>query len=202
MAIPDNQHQQLKWFPMRITYGRPERMIRFQELLKKEHLEYFLPMRVDYQKTDDWNVRKSYVPAVNGLIFIHSTQEELTNLKMTRKGFEPMHYCMNLFAETEADRILVIPDRQMDNFMSVYTRNDSRISLLEYTDFIAKPGKRVRITQGDFENTIGTIKRIKKNQCIVVQLEGFTALAIAFVPPSWLEELSESDYQALMEVKK
>ena len=159
---------------MRITYGRPERMIRFQELLKKEQLEYFLPMRVDYQKTDDWNVRKSYVPAVNGLIFIHSTQEELTN----------------------------IPDRQMDNFMSVYTRNDSRISLLEYTDFIAKPGKRVRITQGDFENTIGTIKRIKKNQCIVVQLEGFTALAIAFVPPSWLEELSESDYQALMEVKK
>jgi hypothetical protein len=86
--------------------------------------------------------------------------------------------------------------------MSVYNRNDSRISLLEYTDFIAKPGKRVRITQGDFENTIGTIKRIKKNQCIVVQLEGFTALAIAFVPPSWLEELSESDYQALMEVKK
>lgn len=90
---------------------------------------------------------------------------------------------MNHFAEAEADRILVIPDRQMANFMSVYTRNDSRISLLEYTDFIAKPGKRVRITQGDFENTIGTIKRIKKNQCIVVQLEGFTALAIAFVPP-------------------
>lgn len=187
---------------MRITYGRPERMIRFQELLNKEQLEYFLPMRVDYQKTDDWNVRKSYVPAVNGLIFIHSTQEELTNLKMTRKDFEPMHYCMNHFAETEADRVLVIPDRQMDNFMSVYNRNDSRISLLEYTDFIAKPGKRVRITQGDFENTIGTIKRIKKSQCIVVQLEGFTALAIAFVPPSWLEELSESDYQALMEIKK
>jgi len=37
---------------------------------------------------------------------------------------------------------------------------------------------------------------------LTLQLEGFTALAIAFVPTSWLEKLSESDYQSLMEVKK
>ena len=82
--------------------------------------------------------------------------------------------------------------------MRIYKYTDSRIRLLEYTDFIAKPGKRVRITQGDFENTVGTIKRIKKSQCVVVQLEGFAAIAIAFVPPSWLQELSESDYQQFM----
>lgn len=184
---------------MRITYGRPERMKRFQEMLTNEHLESFLPMRAEFQKTNDWDVRELYVPAINGLIFIHSSQEQLTNLKMTRREFEPMHYCTNLFSEGEDDRVLVIPDRQMNNFMRIYTlQNDSRVALLEYTDFIAKPGKRVRITQGDFVNTVGTVKRIKKSQCVVVQLEGFAALAIAYVPPSWLEELSESDYQQFM----
>ena len=191
----------LQWFPMRITYGRPERMMRFQEMLNQLHLENFMPMRIEYQKTDNWDVNKSYVPAVNGLIFIRSTREQLTQLKMTRREFEPMHYCTNLFAENDYDRVLVIPDRQMENFMRIYKYTDSRIRLLEYTDFIAKPGKRVRITQGDFENTVGTIKRIKKSQCVVVQLEGFAAIAIAFVPPSWLQELSESDYQQFMGAK-
>ena len=187
---------------MRITYGRPERMMRFQEMLNQLQLENFMPMRVEYQKTDNWDVNKSYVPAVNGLIFIRSTREQLTQLKMTRREFEPMHYCTNHFAENNQDRVLVIPDRQMENFMRIYKYTDSRIHLLEYTDFIAKPGKRVRITQGDFENTVGTIKRIKKSQCVVVQLEGFAAIAIAFVPPSWLQELSESDYQQFMGATK
>jgi len=199
---PTEKRLQLHWYPMRITYGRPERMKRFQEMLNHEHIENFMPMRVVFDKTENWDVRKTYVPAVNGLIFVHSSQEQLTNLKMTRKEFEPMRYCTNHFAENESDRILVIPDGQMENFMRTYKRLDSRIALLEYTDFIAKPGKRVRITQGDFENTVGTVKRIKKSQCVVVEIEGFTALAITFVPPAWLEEISESDYQQIMSVKK
>ena len=186
------------WFPMRITYGRNERMYRIQELLDREKLEYFLPMRLEYEKTPDWDIRKQYVPAIHGLIFIHSTQEILTNLKMTRAEFQPMHYWTNHLAEDGNHRLLTIPDRQMNNFINLYSLQDDRTTLLEYTDFIAKPGKRVRITQGDFEGTVGTIKRIKKSQCVVVEIQGLTALAITFVPPSWLQELPESDYQSFM----
>jgi transcription antitermination factor NusG len=155
-------------------------------------------MRYEFQKTGDWDVKKECVPAVNGLIFIRSTQEMLTRLKMTRREFEPMRYWTNHLSENEDDKVLVVPDSQMNNFKSLYTKQDERVALLEYSDFIAKPGKRVRITQGDFENTVGAIKRIKKSQCVVVEIEGFAAVAIAFVPPSWLQELTESEYHAFM----
>lgn len=193
-----DRRKQTLWYPMRITYGRVERMFHFQELLDREKLEYFLPMRCEFQKTADWDIRKEYVPAIHGLIFIHSSQENLTYLKMTRKEFAPMHYWSNLFSKGEDDRLLVVPDRQMDNFINIYTRQDDRVSLLEYTDFIAKPGKRVRITEGDFKGTVGTVKRIKKSQCVVVEIEGLAAIAITFVPPSWLQEISEAEYQDFM----
>lgn len=197
------RRQQQLWYPMRITYGRAERMERFQRLLDAENIQNFMVWRDELQRTDQWDVRKERVPAVNGLIFLHASQETITNLKMTRREFEPMHYYTNrltdrLSGET-AFRPLTIPDGQMQNFMNIYNRQDDKIALLEYTDFIAKPGKRVRVTQGDFEGTVGTIKRIKKSQCVVVQLEGFAAIALAFVPPSWLEELSEADYRKLMD---
>ena len=156
----------------------------------------------DFQPTGNWDVRKVRVPVVNGLIFIHSTQETLTHLKMTRREFEPMRYYTNRLTDRLSDvapeKILTIPDRQMENFLKIYNSASDKTAILEYTDFIAKPGKRVRVTEGDFKNTIGTIKRIKKSQCVVVQLEGFTAMAIAFVPPSWLEEITESEYQEFM----
>ena len=177
---------------MRITYGRPERMIRFQELLKKEQLEYFLPMRVDYQKTDDWNVRKSYVPAVNGLIFIHSTQEELTNLKMTRKGFEPMHYFMNHFAETEADRVLVIPDRQMAIFRMVASSGADGLEFFSDESIVNyKQGDKVRVKEGPLKGAEGYIKRIKKDRRLLVAIEGFVAVATSFIPPQFLEVIPQ-----------
>lgn len=189
---------EVHWYPMRIAYGRAERMERFQKMLNEEHIENFMVWRDEFERTADWNVRKYRVPAVAGLIFVHASQEEITHLKMTRREFEPMRYYTNLLSKESTDKILIIPDTQMQNFMNIYNRHNDKVALLEYTDFIAKPGKRVRVTQGDFANTIGTIKRIKKTQCVVVQLEGFAAIALAFVPPSWLEELSESEYQQLM----
>lgn len=195
---PHNLRSQQLWYPMRVSYGRAERMIRLKELLDQEHIENFLPMCVDYEKTDNWDVRKRYIPAIDGMIFVHSSRQQLTELKMTRRDFEPMRYWTNLFSESADDRVLVIPDRQMDNFRRVYDMHDDKVALLQYTDFIAKAGKRVRITQGQFANTIGTIKRIKKSQCVIVEIEAFAAMAIAFVPPSWLQELSEEEYQHLM----
>ena len=196
--ISSEKRKQTLWYPMRITYGRDERMLRFKQQLDEEGLENFLPLKYKYTKTDDWDVKKALIPAIHGLIFVHASQEKLTELKMTRREFEPMHYYTNRFSQNENDRVLVIPDRQMDNFRRIYDAQDSRVALLQYTDFIAKPGKRVRITQGDFQGTVGTIKRIKKSQCVVVEIQGLAAMAITFVPPSWLEEIPESDYRTFM----
>ena len=181
-------------------------MERLQAALESFGIESFMVWRDVYERTDDFKVRKTRVPAVNGLIFVHSTQEELTRLKMTKSEFEPLRFYMNLITDRltgkATDRILTVPDGEMANFMRVYERAGEKAALLEYTEFIAKAGKRVRVTQGDFAGTVGTIKRIKKTQCVVVQLEGFAALALAFVPPSWLEELTEEAYREAMQIAR
>lgn len=193
---------ELRWYPMRVAYGRAERMERLQAALERRGIESFMVWRNVYERTDDFKVRKTRVPAVNGLIFVHSTQEEITRLKMTKSEFEPLRYYVNQITDRltgkATDRILTVPDGEMANFMRVYERAGEKAALLEYTEFIAKAGKRVRVTQGDFAGTVGTIKRIKKTQCVVVQLEGFAALALAFVPLSWLEELTEDEYREAM----
>ena len=69
--------ESLCWFPMRVTYQR--------ELLVKQHLdqleiENFLPMQVDWA-----NQEKKLVPAIHNLIFVRSTRQQLTELKMTKR---------------------------------------------------------------------------------------------------------------------
>ena len=44
----------------------------------------------------------------------------------------------------------------------------------------------MRINEGAFAGVEGVIKRIKRNKHVVVQIEGVTAVAITFVPSSYL----------------
>jgi len=47
------------------------------------------------------------------------------------------------------------------------------------------------VTDGDFAGVEGTIKRVKKNKCVVVQIENVAAVAIAFLPAAFLETLED-----------
>ena len=64
--------------------------------------------------------------------------------------------------------------------------SDLRPLLPARTHQALKPGRHVLITDGDFKGAEGVIKRIKKRQCVVVQIEGIAAVAITFVPSAWL----------------
>ena len=190
------------WYPLRITYGRDERLMRLKRQLDDEGLENFLPLRYKYQKTEDWDVERELVPAIHGLIFVRSTRERLTELKMTRREFEPLRYMVNQMAETPDEAILTVPTSQMENFMRVASVQDDRFIYLENLEFVAKPGKRVRITEGDFKGVEGIIKRVKKNLCVVVQVEGIAAVAITFVPSAWLEDISLNEADILKSIEK
>jgi transcription antitermination factor NusG len=174
----------LKWFPIRVTYHRE---IKIKEQLDLFGIESFVPMR--YEMVDTKKGRKRMlVPAVHNLIFVHSTQEALTHLKMTRKECEPMRYMMRRPVPGGDNRkeIITVPDREMENFLRVASVQDESVMFLDYKDFIGKEGRRVRINEGTFAGVEGVIKRIKKNKHVVIQIEGVAAVAVAFVPSSYL----------------
>jgi len=175
----------IQWFPMRVTYGREEAV---KKELDQDEVENFLPMCEEWVFDDKRIPHRSLKPAIRNLIFIHSSQEKITQLKMYRREYQSLRYMTNVFSGS--DKILTVPDRQMDNFIRVASVQDNRVQFLEYNhEFLAKPGKRVRVTDGDFKGSEGVIRRIKKNQCVVVQVEGVAAVAITFVPSAWLEEI-------------
>ena len=176
----DNFH----WFPMRVTYHRE---LRIKEMLDELGIENFLPMHYELVETKTQGKKRMLLPAIHNLIFVRSTQEYLTNLKMTREEFAPMRYIMkHPLSKDEKSEIILVPDWQMNNFMRVASVQDDRVMFLDSNEFINKVGHRVRVIDGYFSGVEGVIKRINKNKRVVVQLEGLAAVAIAFIPASQL----------------
>jgi transcription antitermination factor NusG len=172
---------------MRVAYDKSDRVLQIHKYLDQKGIENFLPMKVVHDR-EDFNVKSRLVPAIPGLIFIHDTRVVITDLKR-QPAFSAMRYWTDAVAPEDAeDRILTVPDRQMENFIRTVTANTDKVNFLEYNAaFFSKAGQAVRITDGEFAGCTGTIRRIKKRRCVVVEVNGICAVAITFVPSDWLE---------------
>ena len=172
-----------EWFPMRVTY---QRELKMKEHLDKLGVENFVPMH--YEVTGQGEQSKfQLTPAIHNLIFVRSTQEALTLLKMTRQELEPLRYMMKPAEDSDGMEIMRVPDRQMENFMRVANAGNDKVKFLTYGKFLDQPGQRVRVTDGYFAGVEGVIKRIKSNKHVVVQIDGVAAVAIAYVPKQSLQ---------------
>ena len=199
------------WFPMRVTY---QREMKVKAELDRLGIECFIPMKYRIAEsrnqgttelrrgtntiatphsqrenlTDDTNIRRELVPAINNLIFVRSSQERISELKMSNEVLEPLRYMMDRTASQE-HAIMTVGDREMENFMRVASRTDDSVMFLDEETVVGKEGKRVEIMGGAFEGVTGVIRRIKRCKRVVVELEGIASVAIAFVPVALLKEI-------------
>ena len=199
------------WFPMRVTY---QREMKVKAELDRLGIENFVPMRYRIAEsrnqgttelrrgtntiatphsqrenlTNDTNIRWELVPAINNLIFVRSSQERISELKMSNEVLEPLRYMMDRTASRE-HAIMTVGDREMENFMRVASRTDDSVMFLDEETVVGKEGKRVEIMGGAFEGVTGVIRRIKRCKRVVVELEGIASVAIAFVPATLLREV-------------
>ena len=172
---------------MRVTYNRE---LKVKASLDQLNIENFLPVK---NQLVERNGRRRFelVPAIHNLIFVHSTREQLTDLKMTEEEFSPMRYMMTRPLDPQKrPEIMTIPDHEMENFLRVASITDDRVMFLDYSSVAHKIGKKVIVTDGEFAGIEGTIKRINNNRRVVIQLEGVTAVALAFIPPAHLRILN------------
>ena len=176
------------WFPMRVTY---QREMKVKAELDRLGIENFVPMRykvVERQNDGDTELRRVLVPAINNLIFVRSTQERLSELKQTNEVLEPLRYMMDRTASLE-HAIMMVADREMENFMRVASRTDDSVMFLDNETVVGKEGKRVEIMGGAFEGVTGVIRRVKRCKRVVVEIEGVASVAIAWVPAWVLKEI-------------
>ena len=173
------------WFPMRVTYSRE---LKVKSELDRLEIENFVPMTYKLIDDDTGNPRRKLMPAINNLIFVHSSQERISHLKSSNEVLEPLRYMIDQTAQ-RPHTIMTVPDGQMENFMRVASRTDDSVMFLDDEMVVGKEGKRVMITGGTFEGVTGVIRRVKRCKRVVVELEGIASVAIAYVPASLLKEL-------------
>jgi transcription antitermination factor NusG len=176
------------WFPMRVTYSRE---MKVKAELDRLGIECFVPMTyriVESRKQGEVESRRVLVPAINNLIFIRSTQEQISDLKRRNEQLEPLRYMMDHTIGKEHE-IMTVPERQMANFLRVATKTDDSVMWLDDETIVGKEGKRVEIMGGAFEGVTGVIRRIKRCKRVCVEIEGIASVAIAYVPVGLLREV-------------
>ena len=173
------------WFPMRVTYSRE---LKVKAELDRLGIESFIPMTYKLVNVNTDHPHRELVPAINNLIFVRSTQEQISELKSSNEVLEPLRYMIDQTAQ-QPHIIMTIPDRQMQNFMRVASRTDDSVMFLDEDCVVGKEGKHVIITGGAFEGVTGVIRRVKRCKRVVVEIEGVTSVAIAFVPAGLLREI-------------
>jgi hypothetical protein len=159
--------------------------------LERLEIENFVPMTYKVADADTDHPHRELVPAVNNLIFVHSTQEVISRLKLSNDVLEPLRYMMDLTTGDDPV-IMTVSDREMENFMLVASRTDDSVMFLDENSVVGKEGKHVLITGGAFKGVTGVIRRVKRCKRVVVELEGIASVAIAFVPAVLLKETIKS----------
>ena len=172
-------------FPMRVTYSRE---LKVKAELDRLKIENFIPMTYKLMDADTDHPHRELVPAINNLIFVHSTQERISYLKQKNEVLEPLRYILDQTAE-KAHTIMTVKDRQMENFMRVASMTDNSVMFLNDDCVLGKEGKHVQIIGGVFEGVEGVIRRVKRCKRVVVELKGIAGVAIAFVPAALLKEI-------------
>ena len=178
------------WFPMRVTYSRE---LKIKAELDRLMIENFIPMTNKLMDADTEHPHRKLVPAINNLIFVHSTQERISYLKQKNEVLEPLRYILDQTTQ-EAHTIMTVRDGEMENFMRVASMTDNSMIFLDDEGVIGKEGKHVQIIGGVFKGVKGVIRRVKRCKRVVVELKGIAGVAIAFVPAVFLREIERSEH--------
>ena len=156
MTTNKEKVQPIKWFAAKTKFSAEKKIKQFLERLGIEH---YIPFRTVI-KEKDYN----------------------TCLSLVNEYKLSMNYLLNL----ETRQLLVVPDKQMQDFMFLLDFSEDAVQVLNEN---LRQGDRVRVIKGEFAGIEGELIRIKGHKRVVVRLEGAFSLATTYIPGSYLERI-------------
>lgn len=176
MLHKDNE---VLWYAMRVPYRNE---LKVQLKLQEKGIETFIPKRKKIVKKRG---KTSYelLPAVNNLIFVHSS---LSVIKGLKQEILNLQYLVNK-SENKSIKI-VVRDNEMQSFIKA-VENLEEITYLSPEEINIEKGTRVRIIGGNFDGVEGIFVKVKgkRNKKVVVMLDKLLAVVIAEVDPDLIE---------------
>lgn len=183
----ETETEQLKeWFVLRVTYQR--------ELSAKEKLEAlgiacFVPTKVVRKLDKSGKYVKKRVSALHNYIFVNSTRGCIDGIKQHKIPW--LRYVIDHKHDKTQSNVLTVPEKQMLDFIAIAGSDDERIEYISEEQMSFNRGERVRILGGPFEGVEGIFMKInnKRGRCVVVKIEGITAVATATIPSVLVEKI-------------
>ena len=93
---------------------------------------------------------------------------------------------MRYLRDRETGNFLIVPDKQMNDFMFLLDFSDSTVEVINEE---LKRGDRVRVIKGPLIGLEGELLRIKGHKRVIVRLEGVVSVATSYIPGSFLEKI-------------
>ncbi len=191
--VEEDDDALLYWYPMRIHFGKEVAARKVVLALKDKGYDCYFHAQEIAPKTKNKRLQAERQNAIYNIVFVHAMKIQLKLLKRFSSECSRMRF-MTIAPRTaqQVRKIIWIPDKQMANFLEA-TRNadpQKQLVAVQYTDFIDKQDRRVRITSGPFKNVEGEIKRIQGHRIVVTLIrDANVAIGITHVSPDCLELL-------------
>lgn len=176
-TTPNTPH----WYALRVTYGRE---LKVQAALG-DRFKTYVPK---CYKTVERFGRRSYELAaqVPNLIFIYSTLEELKSIKQNDKAGEYLRFMLN-----HEGKYIFVKDKEMEDFMRVAALPEEKLIPIDISEENRLKGQKVRIIEGDLVGVEGRIMRLQGNKKVVVNVGDLIAVAITYIPASWVIKIED-----------
>lgn len=183
--MEEKQEQPLVWMPIKTFYCKE---LRVAELLRKEGIEYYLPMVYELQETKDKEHKCEHVlvPAIHNLLFIRHTYNKSWCRKFARNFPLPIYFMKR---ERDCDEFCIVPDDEMQNFIRATDPNIQGTRFIDSEKLKNKKGFPVRIAKkGPLYGITGKFIRYGGRHYIAIEMNNSTALLK--VSYTWCEEIS------------
>ena len=179
----ENNDENLVWFAMSATFGRA---LKAKAFLESKSIECFVPMKYEVVIDKKLKKHRRLVPAINNLIFTHTTKKQIQSLKAT------IGYLQYLTKPENGKNIpIIVPEDQMQQFIAVCNTRNEKLMYLTPDEIDLKEGTPVKIIGGTFDGTIGTFVKVNKGtkKRVVVSIQGIAAVMIAEFADGYLQVL-------------
>ena len=167
------------WFAAR-TRDKQEFAVRKSlDKLKSEEkldLDCYLPTRIVISQLK-YRRKRSEVPVIRNLIFIRATNQTACDISNVYNV--QLFYMKDLFTHS----MLVVPDKQMEDFMFVMDLNPDGVNFDNEPFAI---GDKVKVVKGDFSGIEGEVATEANKTYVVIRIKG-VLIASVKVPKSYLK---------------
>lgn len=173
MSAASSSPSQKHWYVARTRYFRKE--IQMRDLLSQLDVENFVPTVKSRRSRGKGMTEKAAAP---NLVFVRTDKASACALITER------HLPMEWMQDCATRSMLVVPDKQMDDFRRVFAIASVEEGGLLTENF--SPGDPVQVTEGPLRGVEGNIVEDAGKIYVVVGLAG-SVFARAMVPKAWLK---------------